>query len=102
MEVNVVDAVLFTRSYVNTVVNFTLEIPKTISKQKWNNTSKMWLKSMNDENLHSFAGHFAKRFTQKPSPQQCHKIMFFGILSTVNPLGSMKTWGQLSCAPCMK
>ena len=59
-------------------------------------------KIMNDKNLDSFAAHFAKHFTQKPSPQQCRKIMSFGILSTVNPIGSMKTWGKSSCTLCMK
>ena len=43
-----------------------------------------------------------KTIRQKLSPQQCRKIMPFGILSTVNPIGSMKTWGKLSCTLCMK
>ena len=50
----------------------------------------------------NFAAHFAKIFTQKPSPQQCVKIMSSNILSTVNHIGSMKTWGKLSCTICMK
>ena len=45
IEVNVVDAVLFTKSHVNTVATFTLEIHKTLFKKKWNNTSKMWPKN---------------------------------------------------------
>ena len=28
--------------------------------------------------------------------------MYFDILSTLNPIGSMKTWGKLSCTLCMK
>ena len=48
-------------------------------------------KVANNNNSGSFAAHFAKHFTQKPSPQQCRKIMSFGILSTVNPIVSMKT-----------
>ena len=32
MEVNVVDAVLFTKPHLNVVVTFTLEIPKTLKK----------------------------------------------------------------------
>ena len=43
MEVNVVDDVLFTKSHVNSVVTFRLEIPKTLSKIECNNTSKMCL-----------------------------------------------------------
>ena len=57
---------------------------------------------MNDKNSYSFAAHLAKHFTQKPSPQECHEIMSFGILSKVNPIGSMKTWGKSSCTLCMK
>ena len=57
-------------------------------------------KVMNDKNLDSFATHFAKHFTKKPSPQQCRKIMSFNILYMVNPIGSMKTWGKSSCAVC--
>ena len=51
-------------------------------------------KVANNKNLDSFAAHFAKHFTQKPSPQNCCGIMFFDILSMVNPRGSMKTWGK--------
>ena len=54
------------------------------------------------KNSDSFVAPFAKQFTQKPSPQECREIMSFGILSTVNPIGSMKTWGKLSCTLCMK
>ena len=53
-------------------------------------------KVANDKNSDSFASHFAKHFTQKLSPQQCRKIMSFGIPSTVNPIGSMKNWGKSS------
>ena len=56
----------------------------------------------NNKNLDSFAAPFAKNFTQKPSPQECRKIMSFDILSTVNPIGAMKTWGKTSCILCMK
>ena len=59
-------------------------------------------KVANNKNSGSFADHFAKHFTQKTRSQECHKIMSFGILSTLNPIGSMKTWGKLSCALCMK
>ena len=59
-------------------------------------------KVMNNKNSDSFAAHFAKHSTQKPSPQECRKNMSFGILSTVNPIGSMKTWGKSSCTLCMK
>ena len=53
-------------------------------------------KFINDKNLESFANHFAEHFTKKTSPQQCRKIVSFGVLSTVNPIGSMKTRGKSS------
>ena len=59
-------------------------------------------KVANNKNSDSFAAHFAKHFTQQPSPQDYCKIMSFGILSTVNPIGSTKTWGKLSCTLCTK
>ena len=59
-------------------------------------------KVVNNKNLDSFAAHFAKHFTQKRSPQECREIMSFDILSTVNPIGSMKTWGKSSCTLCTK
>ena len=39
-----------------------------------------------------FAAHSDQYFYQKPTPQQCRKIMKFGILFTVNPISPMKTW----------
>ena len=54
-------------------------------------------KVVNYNNLDSFADHLAKHLTQKPSPQQCREIMSLGILSMVNPIYSMKTWGKWSC-----
>ena len=59
-------------------------------------------KVANNKNSEYFAAHFAKYFTQKPSPQQRRKIIYFNILSTVIPVGSMKTWGKSSCTQCMK
>ena len=59
-------------------------------------------KFMNDNNSDPFADHFDKHFTQKPSPQQCLESMSFGVISTVNPIGSMKTWSTFSCTLCMK
>ena len=56
----------------------------------------------NNKNSKSFTAHFAKHFTQKPSPQQCRKIMSLDIISTINPIGSMKTWGNSLCTLCMK
>ena len=47
---------------------------------------------VNNKNPDSSVAHFAKHFTQKPSPQQCRKIISFNILSTVKPIASMKTW----------
>ena len=49
-----------------------------------------------------FSAHFTKNFTQKPSPQQCCEIMSFEIISTINPIGSMKNWGKAPCTLCMK
>ena len=48
-------------------------------------------KVANNINSDSFVAHFAKHSTQKPSPQQCRKIMSSGILSTLNPIISMKS-----------
>ena len=59
-------------------------------------------KVANNKNSDSFAAHFAKHFTQKLGPQECREIMSFGILSTVNPKGSIKTWVKSSCTLCMK
>ena len=59
-------------------------------------------KVVKNKNSESFAAHFAENFMQKPSPQQCRKIMSFDIISTVNPIDSMKTWGKPSCTLCMK
>ena len=59
-------------------------------------------KGANNKNSDSFASHFAKYFTQKPSPQECRKIMSFDIYSTVNPKGTMQTWGKLTCMLCIK
>ena len=57
---------------------------------------------MRDKNLDSFYAHFAKKITQKLIPQPCHEIMSFEILSTVNPIGSKKTWVKFYCILCMK
>ena len=59
-------------------------------------------KVINNKNSDSFASHFAKIFTQKPSPQQCRKSISFKILSMVNSIGLIKTWGKLSCTLCTK
>ena len=59
-------------------------------------------KVVNNKNSDPFAAHFAKHFTQTPSPQVCREIISFGILSTVNPIGSMKTWDKSSCTLRMK
>ena len=59
-------------------------------------------KVANNKNSDSFAAHFAKHFTQKPRPQECCETMSFDIISTVNPIGPMKTWGKSSCTLCMK
>ena len=46
-------------------------------------------KVVNNKNSDSFAAHFAKQFMQKPSPQECRKIMSFDIIYTVNPRFSL-------------
>ena len=74
----------------------------TVKKRMEQHFQDVAQKVANDKNSDSFAAHFAKHFTQKSSPQQCREIMSFGILSTVNPIGSMKTWVKLSCTLCMK
>ena len=102
-EVNVVDVVLFIRSRANTVVTSRLEIPKTLFKKRTEqHFQDVAQKFTNDKNLDSFSAHFVKHFTQKPGPQQFCEIMSFDILSTVNPIGSMKTWGESSCTLCTK
>ena len=57
---------------------------------------------MHNKNSYSFSDHFAKKFTQKKIPQQFRDILSFRIISTVNPIYSIKTWGKLSCTLCMK
>ena len=47
-------------------------------------------KVVNNKNQDSFSAQFANHFTQKPSPQQFRGIISFNILSTVNPMGSIK------------
>ena len=50
-----------------------------------------------DKNSDAFAAHFAQHFDQKPTSQQCFEITKFEILSTVNPIGSVKIWSKSSC-----
>ena len=59
-------------------------------------------KVQRDKNYDTLAAHFAQNFDQKPTPQQFREITKFGILSKVNPIGSMKTWSKYSCNLCMK
>ena len=59
-------------------------------------------KVINNNSSDSFAAHFAKHFTQKPSPHQYYELMSFDILSMVNHIGPMKTWGKSTCTLCMK
>ena len=47
-------------------------------------------KIQHDKNSDTFAGHFTQHFDQKPTPKQCREIIKLEILSTVNPIGSMK------------
>ena len=42
---------------------------------------------MHDKNSDYFDDPFAKHFIQKLIPQQCHEIMYFKILFTVNHIG---------------
>ena len=50
---------------------------------------------MNDKNLGFFAAHFAKHFTQKQSPQQCRKLMSFGILFYGTPYWLNENLGEI-------
>ena len=50
----------------------------------------------------SFASHFVQHFNQKPSHQELRNIMKFEILSSVKPIGAMKTFGKPECTLCMK
>ena len=74
----------------------------TLKKRMEQHFQDVAQKVVNNKNLVSFTNHFAKQFTQKPSPQECRKTMSFGTLSTLNPISSMKTWGKYSCTLCMK
>ena len=49
----------------------------------------------------SFARHFSQHFSVKPSPQQQRDIMKFEIISSVNPISAMKTFGKHECTLCM-
>ena len=57
-EVNVVDGVLFTGSRANAAVNFTLEIPKTLSKRMEQQLQDVVQEVANDKNSDYFAAHF--------------------------------------------
>ena len=59
-------------------------------------------KLIHDNNSYSFAAHYVRHFKRKPIPQEYCDIMSFGIISTVNFIGSMKSWGGLSCSICKK
>ena len=51
-------------------------------------------KVQHNENLDTFATHFAQYFNQKRTPQHSHEIMSFGIIYIINPIGLMKTCGK--------
>ena len=57
---------------------------------------------IHDNNSDSFADNFDKYFTQKLGPQKCCDIMSFKIISTVNPIGLMKTCSKPSFTLYMK
>ena len=62
----------------------------TLNKQQ-NKDSNMHPKRHNTRRKsESFTAYFDQHFTKRPSPQQCHTIMNFVILCTVNPISSMK------------
>ena len=81
---------------------YVVNTQNTLKKRMEQHFQDVAQKVANNKSSDSFAAHFAKHFTQKPSPQECREIMSFGILSTVNPIGSMKNWGKSSCTLCMK
>ena len=49
-----------------------------------------------DKKSDTSTAHFAQHFDQKPTPQQCHEIMKFETLSTLNYIRLMKTWSKSS------
>ena len=51
-------------------------------------------KVMYDNNSDYFAAHLDKLLHKKTIPKQCREIVSFKILSTINPISLMKTWGK--------
>ena len=79
------------RKCLSVYVGNTQNNPPKITEQHYQDVDQ---KVQYDKNLDTFAAHFAQHFDQKSTPQQCRKIMNFGILFTVNPIMSMKTWSK--------
>ena len=76
--------------------------PKHSKKRMEQHFQDVAQKVAHNENSEYFDAHFTNYFTQKTSPQQWREIISFGILSTVSPIGSMKTSGKSSCTLCME
>ena len=73
-------------------MNFTLEILITLFKKMTQHFQDVEKKVVNNKNSDSFAAHFAKTFTQKPSQQECREIKSFDIISTVNPIVEIRSF----------
>ena len=73
--------------------------PKTRTEQHFQDVAQKLQKNKNSD---TFAAHFAQNVDQKLTPHQCRGITRFKILSTVNPISSMKTWIKYLCTLCMK
>ena len=91
---NFISVALFKKSHANVFIVYLLEILIINLKIMEQHFQDLAQKVIYDNNLEYFSDHFAKTFTQKPIPQQCCDIMSFGIISMVNPIGLMKTWGK--------
>ena len=102
MKVNVVTVSFFAKSHANILTNSKLGNTQDKLRIMEQHLPDVSQKFMHNNNLDCFYAQLASKITQTPSPLQCHEIIFFLIISTVNPIGLMKTWGKLSFTLCMK
>ena len=64
----------------------------------FNDVQKLVCKKVQSD---SFARHFAKHFTTKPSPKNLRDILDFEVLWAANPISAVRSFGKLSCSLCM-
>ena len=64
----------------------------------FNDVQKLVCKKVQSD---SFARHFAKHFTTKPSPKKLRDILDFEVLWAANPISAVRSFGKLSCSLCM-